>query len=86
MNVHIGSFVQAAGPGAAGEHGRVSREGPMVAPPAALQAQDVGLRYRSQTVLHHVNLTVPEGAVVVLRRLPLVLATARVTPLVRLLR
>lgn len=64
MNVHIGSLEQDAGPGAAGAHGQVSREGPMVAPPAALQAQDVSLRYRSQTVLHHVNLTVPEGAVV----------------------
>ena len=32
--------------------------------PAVLTAQDVSLRYRSQTVLHHVNLTVPEGAVV----------------------
>lgn len=34
------------------------------APPAALSAQDVSLRYRSQTVLHRVNLHVPEGAVV----------------------
>jgi ABC-2 type transport system ATP-binding protein len=34
------------------------------APPSVLTARDVSLRYRSQTVLHHVNLTVPEGAVV----------------------